>query len=128
MSVKELLENNVVGGGRSEDGVKIIKVKRKAFLEALAECDADGWIPVNLGPPYDNRPKKSGKILVLTKNEKKIFEVSVTVGEDEFEEKDCTPVMCPTHRCYLPGYGSVLLGEDDCITHWKPRVLPKEVK
>ncbi len=85
----------------------------------------DRWIPVNLGPPYDNRPKKSGKILVLTKK-KEIFQVHITVGEDEFEQGDGTPIMCPTHSCFLPTYGNVLLGEDDCITHYRYITLPGE--
>ena len=104
MSVKELLENNVVGGGRSEDGVKIIKVKRKAFLEALAECDAEGWIPVS------DPPKNVATVFVLC--EKGAAGIGMYGKDDD------------------GNYGWERLDNsiNTHITLWKPIVLPKENK
>ncbi|KKK81650.1 hypothetical protein LCGC14_2811340 [marine sediment metagenome] len=107
---------------KKDEMVAALEAKEKRIEELEKKYR---WIPVNLGPPYDNRPKKSGEILVLTKK-KEIFQVHITVGEDEFEQGDGTSIMCPTHSCFLPTYGNVLLGEDDCITHYRYITLPGE--
>ena len=76
------------------------------------------WIPVS-----ERLPKK-GKCLVLC--EGKIHEVVIRVTEDEWEDAEGVSYLKDTAACDIRHLGCVLLGHDECITHWKPIILPEQ--
>ena len=73
------------------------------------KLDQHRWIPVS------ERLPKDGEVLVLC--EGKIFQVKINVTEDDEDGK--------LTRCGIRHLGTILLGLDECITHWKPVILPE---
>jgi hypothetical protein len=77
--------------------------------QLAAEQEKNRWIPVG------ERLPEAGQCLVLCDN--KTFQVSIRVTEDD---EDGIMVACG-----LRDYGTLYLGFDECITHWRPIDLPK---
>ena len=109
-SQKEIVEfvraaNKDLGSGKYkakdviEDYCKAIKIIQQ--LQA-----ANRWIPVT------ERLPDEGQVVVLC--DRKVYEVKIRVTEDEDDVK--------LTKCDIRHLGCVLLGLDECITHWKPIV------
>ena len=77
-----------------------------------------GWIPVS------ERLPDEGECLVLCEGH--IYEVKVRVSEDEWEDKEGKTFLEQTARCDILHLGTIIIGHDECITHWMPIVLPTE--
>ncbi len=77
-----------------------------------------GWIPVS------ERLPDEGECLVLCEGH--IYEVKVRVSEDEWEDKEGKTFLEQTARCDIWHLGTIIIGHDECITHWMPIVLPTE--
>lgn len=82
------------------------------------EIEKHRWIPVS------ERLPKQGSCLVLC--EEKIYEVKIRVSEDEWEDNEGKSFLQATAHCDIEHLGSVLIGHDGCITHWKEAL--KETK
>lgn len=92
------------------------KVGLKKVLALLRKKPCD-WIPVG------ERLPKAGYCLVLC--EEHVYEVKVRVSNDEWEDVKGNTFHKDTPKCNIEHLGSILIGEDNCITHWMPIVLPK---
>jgi len=115
-------------GHRNSERVKALKELPSAvcpacLLERIKELEVKlkqrHWIPV-----IESLPKE-GKCLVLC--EGKVYEVKVRISEDEeWEDSSGKSFRQETAFCDIRGLGSILIGHDECITHWKPIVLPEQ--
>ena len=80
-------------------------------IEGLeAELHKHRWIPVS-----ERLPEK-GECLVLC--EGKIRQVQIRIRTDDEDGKMTS--------CAISDLGCVYLGCDECITHWKPIILPEQ--
>lgn len=82
------------------------------FEKLQAEIERHRWIPVS-----ERLPEK-GECLVLC--EGKIRQVQIRIRTDDEDGKMTS--------CAIRDLGCVYLGCDECITHWKPIILPDQAK
>ena len=89
--------------------------------KAIAELEVDEWITV----VPTKHPTKTGEYLLLFGDGKiGVFDVILEEGDD-WEDDEGNPKRVETARCYVPWLGQIAIGEDDCVTHYKPITRPK---
>lgn len=85
--------------------------RREKIGQLQAKLDDLQWIPVCKGPPDPG----AWEVFV----DKKTHEVEV-FGPDPLDED-----ANPDHRyCHVQGYGGLIIGGDECLTHYRKITLP----
>ena len=120
MTIEELLEKAIAHNKHYGDYEDVCRV-RKYINQALAELDADGWVSVDerLPEPFPDIPATSAEVLVYNKD---FFCNSRTIIATYNFAKKAFEWWSGTF-CNLDENA-----DEPQPTHWRPIVLPKEVK
>ena len=80
------------------------------------------WVKVEPG----KHPIESGKYALSFKDGKMgIFDITVE-DDDDWEDDQGNPKTVEVARCYVPWLGSIMIGEDLCVTHYMLVSIPEK--
>lgn len=102
---------------RLEKALERVDEQQERIKELVDKLKQHRWIPVT------ERLPKEGKCLVLC--EGKVYEVKVYISMDDWIDNDGKRFLKEIANCNIGHLGSILIGHDVCITHWKSITLPK---